>query len=195
MRHESSTWPRRLSAAVLAASLITLAVGAAQAAVSYFGLTFPDTIGGARIGPVTDFEKTNPGLGYGVRYDKPGWIINVYIYDDGFGSIPHDLFSDVVQRQLKQAQGDIVELQRRGTYANVSFKRSYLMSDAAHRPRFLCSDYTFTRKDMGNVDSFLCLTDWNDRFVKFRLTTAEHAGAERDAAAFVNAWTGVLWPR
>jgi len=180
---------------ILIAGLLVLAVGGTQAAVSYFGLTFPDRIGGARIGPVTDFEKTDPGLGYGVRYDKPGWVIDVYIYDDGIGPVPADLESTVVQSQLKQAQGDIFGLQKRGDYANVSLKRSYVLRDAGGRPRFLCADYTFVRKGMGNVDSFLCLTSWNGRFVKFRLTTGERPGSDREAAAFVNAWSGMLRPK
>jgi len=194
MRDVPGTWPR-WRAAALVVSLIALMVGAAHAAVTYFGLTFPDAVAGARLGKVTDFEKTDPGLGYGVRYEKPGWIIDIYLYDDKVGPIPADLDSDVVQRQLKQAQGDIAELQRRGTYANVLLKRSYVLRDAAGQPRFLCADYTFMRKDMGNLDSVLCLTTWNGRFVKFRLTVAEHADSAREAAAFVTAWTGMLWPK
>jgi hypothetical protein len=171
-----------------------LAAGAAQAAVSYFGLTFPDKVAGAQRGEAEDFEKDNPGLGYGVRYDKPGWVIDVYLYDDGIKSIPADLDASVVQSQLKQAEGDIFELQRRGSYANVQLKRSYTLRDGAGRSRFLCADFSFVRERMGNVDSFLCLTSWNGRFVKFRLTTAARDGSERDAAAFVTAWSSLLWP-
>ncbi|HEY1541593.1 MAG TPA: hypothetical protein VGG01_04220 [Xanthobacteraceae bacterium] len=180
---------------IVAVTLVALTFGATHAAVNYFGLTFPDTIAGTRIGPVTDFEETNPGLGYSVRYDKPGWIINVYIYDDRLGPIPGELDADVVKSQLEQARGDIVALQRSGSYTNVSFNRSYVLRDAAGKARFLCADYTFARKDMGNVDSFLCLTSWNGQFVKFRLTTGERASSAREAAAFVNAWRGVLWPK
>lgn len=181
--------------ALLLAGLIAVTIGVTHAAVSYLGLTFPDTVGGARIGPVTDFEKTNPGLGYGVRYEKPGWVIDVYVYDDGIRPIPADLDSSVVQSQLKQAQGDIFELQKRGSYAHVALKRSYVLRDRSGRPRFLCADFTFVRQGMGNVDSFLCLTGWEGRFVKFRLTTGERAELAREAAAFVNAWSGVLWPK
>ncbi len=180
--------------AAVAVAVATMALAAAQAAVTYFGLTFPDRIGGAQIGQTTDFEKTNPGLGYGVRYEKPGWVIDMYVYDDGIGPVPDDLDAAVVQQQLKQAQGDIFELQRRGNYANVAVKRSYTLRDTGNRARFLCTDFTFTRGQMGKVDSFLCLTSWKGRFVKFRLTTGERAGSDRDAAAFVTAWTGVLWP-
>jgi hypothetical protein len=178
----------------LIVSLVALAIGGTQAAVTYFGLTFPDTIGGARLGPVTDFERTHRGLGYGVRYNKPGWVIDVYIYDDGIRPIPADLDSRVVQSQLKQAQSDIFALQKRGSYANVSLKRSYVLRDTAGRPRFLCADFAFVREGMGNVDSFLCLTSWKGRFVKFRLTTSERAGSADEAAAFVKAWNEVLWP-
>lgn len=183
----------RLSVVVVC--LVALIFGATDAAVNYFGLTFPDTIAGTHIGRVTDFEKTHPGFGYGVRYDKPGWIIDVYIYDDGRGPIPTDIDAGVVQSQLKGAQDEIFNLQGRGTYTNVALKHSYVLRDAAGKARFLCADYTFGRKDMGSVDSFLCLTSWNGQFVKFRLTTGERASSAREAAAFVNAWRGVLWPK
>lgn len=179
---------------IAAVGLAALALGAAQAAVAYLGLTFPDQIGGARIGPVTDFEKTDPGYGYGIRYQKTGWIIDVYIYDAGVKPVPSDLNSGAIKRQLEESQGEIFALQRRGDYANVAVKRSYTLRDGSGQPRFRCADYTFARKDMGNVDSFLCLTGWKGEFVKFRLTTGHRAGSDREASDFVNAWARLLWP-
>jgi hypothetical protein len=177
---------------VVVAGLMAVALGAAQAGGTYLRLSFPDRIGGAQIGPVTDFEKTDPGYGYGVRYQKPGWVIDVYIYDAGIKPVPSDLDSGALKGQLEASQGEIFELQRRGTYTNVTLKRSYTLGDGSGHPRFLCADYTFARKDMGNVDSFLCLTGWNGEFVKFRLTTGERASSSREAAEFVNAWAKLL---
>lgn len=180
--------------AVAALALAALVIGAAQAAVAFYGLTFPESIGGARIGPVRDFEQTAPGYGYGVRYLKPGWVIDAYIYDRGMKPVPSDLESVAIKRQFEESQGEIFAMQRRGDYSNVSVKRTYTLRDASGRGRFVCADYTLTREGMGDSDSFLCLTGWNGEFVKFRLTTRRHAGSDREAAAFVNAWAGVLWP-
>jgi hypothetical protein len=179
--------------AVVVLGLAALALGAAHAA-AYYGLTFPERIGGAEIGPVTDFEKNDPGYGYGVHYRKPGWVIDVYIYDAGVKPVPDGLDSGAIKRQFEESQGEIFALGRRGDYANVAVKRSYTLRDGSGGPRFLCADYTFARKDMGDVDSFLCMTAWKGEFVKFRLTVARHAGSEREAAEFVNAWSRVLWP-
>ena len=58
--------------AVCAAAVVLGAMTAGRAAVTYFGLTFPDRIAGATVGPVTDFEKDKPGLGYALKYQLPG---------------------------------------------------------------------------------------------------------------------------
>jgi hypothetical protein len=47
---------------------------------------------------------------------------------------------------------------------------------------------------LGKVDSFLCLTSWNAKFLKFRLTTAHASGTASDARRFMKAWLPVLWP-
>jgi hypothetical protein len=180
--------------AILVAGIMAAAIAIASAQVTYFGLTFPPRVGDAELGPTTDFEKTKPGLGYGVRYQRPGWAINIYIYDDQVGTIPDDTSSEVLTSQLKQAEGDISELERRGDYAKVRLTGTHVMRDDRGRTRFTCADYTFERKDMGKVDSFLCLTGWHNKFVKFRLTTGQHQGSAREAERFMEAWMPGLWP-
>jgi hypothetical protein len=156
-------------------------------------LTFPERVGDAQIGPVRDHETTNPGYGYVVRYLKPGWDIDVSIYDRGAKPVPNDLGSAVIKRELEYIEGAIFFLRGRGGYSDVSVKRRYTLRDGSGRGRFVCVDFTLTRKG-GDADSFLCLTGWNGAFVNLRLTTSQHAGSDREAAAFVNAWVGVLWP-
>jgi hypothetical protein len=102
--------------------------------------------------------------------------------------------SDVVKAQLRQAQGDILELQRRGVYAKVDLTRSYAMRDGRGRSRLRCSDFVYVHDKVGTVDSFLCLTVWKGKFVKFRLTSARHGGSEAEAKRFLDAWFGILWP-
>ncbi len=175
-------------------AVLALTFGAAAAAASFYGLTFPDRIGDAQLGETHDFEATNPGLGYGVRYQKPGWAIDIYMYDLGRSSIPDDVSSDVIKAQLAQAKGDIFELEKRGTYRQVKLRGSYVIKDARGGARFACEDFTYVHETMGNVDSFLCLTGWNNKFIKYRLTTAHRTSSAAEAKRFMEAWVEILWP-
>jgi hypothetical protein len=180
--------------AVLALAVVAVSFGAAQAAVSFHGLTFPERVGGAELGETHDFEKSDPGLGYGVRYQKPGWAIDVYIYDLSRSSIPDEVSSEILKAQLAQGRSDIFELEKRGTYSKVKQIGAFDVKDRGGRARFICETFTYTREAMGNVDSFLCLTGWHNKFIKYRLTTAHRAGSVADAKSFMEAWLPVLWP-
>jgi hypothetical protein len=132
--------------------LLTVAVGATRAAperVRFYELSFPDEVAGARRGSSFDYEKTTRGLGYSVRYVKPGWLIDVYIYDLRLSSIPDDPASELVKAQLAQAKADIFELERRGNYANVAVKNDYSIGDAGGQVRFLCSAFSYLHKGIG----------------------------------------------
>lgn len=181
-------------AAALAGILLAAATTAASAEVTFFGLMFPDRVADAEIGPTTDFEQSKPGLGYGVRYRKPGWTIDVYIYDLGRTSIPEGAESGMLKSELKEAQDDIRELQRRGEYAKVDLVRTYVVRDRRGRPRLQCSDFNYVHEQTGAVDSVLCLTGWKDKFVKFRLTSAHHRGSQAETRRFLDAWIPILWP-
>ena len=111
-------------------------VGAA--ALTFLGLTFPEQVAGAKIGSTRDFETSDPGLGYGVKYEKPGWSIDVFIYDLRRKSIPDDIGSDVLKAQIAQAQGDILEQEKKGAYKQVKLTRSHVVNDSRGRGRFLC---------------------------------------------------------
>lgn len=180
--------------AVCAAAVVLGAMTAGRAAVTYFGLTFPDRIAGATVGPVTDFEKDKPGLGYALKYQLPGWAITIFIYDDAIKVIPDDLSSEVLKKQLAQAHGDIVEMQKRGMYSEVKLAGSHVIKDTRDQARFLCEDFDLVRENGDNVDSFLWLTGWHNKFVKFRLSTLHRAGSGGEAKRFMDAWVGVLWP-
>lgn len=179
-------------------ALLTAAAGAATAAperVRFFELTFPDEVAGARRGSTFDYEKTTRGLGYSVRYVKPGWLIDVYIYDMRLTSIPDDPASQLIRTQLEQAKADIFELERRGNYANVAVKNDYSVGDPSGQVRFLCSAFSYLHKGIAaTVDSYLCLTAWKNKFFKIRMTRPQHATSGADAEQFVKGWISVLWP-
>jgi len=194
MRFDARRATRCRRVAALAATVVLGAVVASLAAVTCLGLTFPDQVAGATLGPVTDFEKDKPGLGYGIRYQLQGWSIDIYIYNDAINPIPDDLSSDVIKAQLAQAQGDIFERQKRGTASDIKLTGSRDITDARGRLRFLCRDYTFIDQSQRALDSFLCLTGWHNEFIKFRLTTLRHSGSDAEARRLVQAWLGILWP-
>jgi len=181
-------WHRSLTA-LFGTGLLLAAIGAAKADVAFFGLTFPDRVADAQLESTTDFEKTRPGLGYGVRYRQPGWTIDVYVYDLGRSSIPDAVESNVVRGQLQQAQRDIFD-----AYAKVELQRSYVMRDGGGHPRLQCADFAYVHEKTGPVDSVLCLTSRDRKFLKFRMTSERHADSQAEAMLFLNAWIGILWP-
>ncbi len=184
--------------AVVAVGLFLAAVHVGEIAAkeppTLMGLTFPAQVADAKIGGTHNFEKKKPGLGHGVEYLRPGWKINVYIYDLRKPSIPDDPESGVVKTQLKQAMNDIFEAGRRGTYDNVELKREYAIADSERRTKLLCSAFLYVHKTAGDVDSFLCVTSWQGKFIKFRMTTRRSDAAQDAAKKFLDAWIGILWP-
>jgi hypothetical protein len=176
----------------LLAMALTASTGRAQQPVTYYGLAFPESIAGAARGPAHDYESTHPGLGYSVNYTRPGWTIDVYIYDLGRASVPDDAGSQPVKEQLAAATRDV--LNRPGG-PRVEARLRYAILDHEARPRFLCTAFTLLPRQGPNpVDSYLCVTSWQSKFVKFRLSTAQRPGSESVANGFVQAWMKVLWP-
>lgn len=168
---------------------------AAKGPKRLFGLTFPEFMAGTKVEGHHDFEKKSPGLGHGVEYRAPGWKINVYIYDLKIRSIPGDLNSAEVTGQLDQARRDVFAAQEKGIYSDVRVVNKYTLSDLAKRARLRCLTFSFNHKRAGPVDSFLCLTSWRGKFVKFRMTVASDENSESDARQYLGAWIAHLWPK
>jgi len=180
-------------ALILSAILSDVPVSEAEP-ITIYGLVFPDRIAGATRGDVKDFERSSPGLGWGVKYLLPEWMIDIYVYDLQQRSIPEGSDSAVVMSQLGKAKGDIIELEKQGTYRNVSLKGDYTIRDAHDRPRLACAAFTYTRQQTVNVDSFLCLTGWGGKFIKFRMTTPAHNTSAEESRRFLGDCVQVLWP-
>lgn len=178
-----------LLAAVLAAS--------AQEPVTIYGSTVPAQIDGLTRGRSSDYESKSAGLGYSLCFSgHADWTVDVYIYDFQLKSIPADLNSEEVREQFLLAQDDIFELGRRGSYANVEARGKFVVVREKD-PGFHCAAFSYQRSDTRNidVDSFLCLTSWNDKFVKFRMTGLKGGISRDDAISFVTAWIPLLWPK
>src|ERR1700722_6417303 len=87
---------------VLAASSFIAAPGAlAQATTTLLGVPVPDRVSGLPHEAPMDFETKEPGMGYGVRFPRPDWTVDIYIYDLKKKSIPEDPASAAVQAALE----------------------------------------------------------------------------------------------
>lgn len=159
-----------------------------------YGLSIPDRVGSLVYARSVDFESKSPGLGYSLRFGgRPGWMVDVYLYDLGQRMIPADAESEAVRNQLTQARGDVFELGKRGTYANVTETGDFKVP-ATGKPRFSCSSFNYLRGDRADidVDSFLCLSSWHNKFVKVRMTAPRGTMSRVDATDFVQAWIELL---
>lgn len=109
-------------------------------------------------------------------YSQSGWKLDVFIYDLKRAAIPEDPKSAIVRAEFERARADAFLAQPRGLYAQVYLRRNFTIKDGA-KPQ----------------DGFLCVTSWNNKFVKLRLTTLSDASAENSARKYVNDWIPVLW--
>ena len=182
---------------VAIAALLFLAVGAfAQAPAKIYGLTIPDQVGGLPHGPVLDFESKAPGLGYALGFTRQKWTVDVYVYDFQLKLIPADIESPPMQNQIARAKGDIFKLEGRGIYANVDQTEEFYVGDAG-KTRFACALFGYLRgeKKDQEAESYLCLTSWNNQFVKIRMTAAKGDMTRADLTNFVEAWISLLSTR
>jgi len=183
--------PTVLFALVFGAAATVPAFGIAS--VNVFGLRAPEEIEGFTLNDSTNFEKIKPGDGYGLDYSQSGWKLDVFIYDLKRAAIPDDAKSAIVRAEFERARADAFLAQPRGLYAQVYLRRNFTIDDNAKRTRFQCAAFHLTRDGAKPQDGFLCVTSWNNKFVKLRLTTLSDTGTETTARKYVGAWVPVLW--
>ena len=188
------------AASMLAAVLLIATPGAlAQTTTTLLGVPVPDQVSGLSHQAPLDFETDHPGMGYGVRFPRPDWTIDIYIYDLKMKSIPDDPASAAVQAALEEAKGEIVNTAKRGDYAGLTMKDVFTIADAAGRGRFICVEYNYFHKRRAiDLDSYLCLAGARGKFFQIRMDTVKgkHPAAEvrRVVEAWARAWIPVLWP-
>jgi hypothetical protein len=185
---------------MLAASLLISALGAlAQTTTTLLGVPVPDRVSGLPHEAPMDFETKQPGMGYGVRFPRPDWTIDIYIYDLQMKSIPDDPASAAVQAALEEAKGEIVNIAKRGDYAGLTMKGVFTIADTARRVRVTCVEYNyFHNRRAVDLDSYLCLAGARGEFFQIRMDTvkSKHTTAEARhvVEAWARAWIPVLWP-
>jgi len=185
------TIPTVLFALVFGAVATVPAFGIAS--VNVFGLKAPEEIEGFTLNDSTNFEKIKPGDGFGLDYSQSGWKLDVFIYDFKRAAIPDDAKSAIVKAEFERARAEAFLAQPRGLYAQVYLRRNFTIEDAAKRTRFQCAAFHLTRDGAKPQDGFLCVTSWNNKFVKLRLTTLSDNNTETTARKYVSAWVPVLW--
>src|SRR5882724_2917184 len=183
----------RTAAVALVLGAVAVAPAFGIAAVSVFGLKAPEEISGFTLNDSTNFEKLKPGDGYGLDYSQSGWKLDVFIYDLKRAAIPDDVKSAIVRAEFERVRADTFLAQPRGIYAQVYLRRNFTIEDSAKRTRFQCAAFHLTRDGAKPQDGFLCVTSWNNKFVKFRLTTLADSTTEATARNYITAWVPVLW--
>ena len=99
-----------------------------------------------------------------------------------------------MRAEFERVRADAFLAQPRGLYAQVYLRRNFTIDDAANkRTRFQCATFHLTRDGAKPQDGFLCVTSWNNKFVKLRLTTLSDNNTETTARKYVTAWVPVLW--
>src|SRR5882724_4737119 len=185
------TIPTVLFALVFGAVATVPAFGIAS--VNVFGLKAPEEIEGFTLNDSTNFEKIKPGDGFGLDYSQSGWKLDIFIYDFKRAAIPDDAKSAIVKAEFERARAEAFLAQPRGLYAQVYLRRNFTIEDAAKRTRFQCAAFHMTRDGAKPQDGFLCVTAWNNKFMKFRMTTLSDRESETTARAHMATWIPVLW--
>ena len=185
---------------MLAASFLLATPGAvAQTTTTLLGVPVPDQVSGLSHEAPMDFEAKQPGMGYGVRFPRPDWTIDIYIYDLKIKSIPDDPASAPLQAALDEAKGEIVNTAKRGDYVGLATKDVFTIADSAGRGRFVCAEYNYFHKRRAvDLDSYLCLAGARGEFFQIRMDTVKSKQPANEVRRFVEAWARawipILWP-
>jgi hypothetical protein len=175
-------------------ALLCAGIAAAEEPLKLHGLTIPDRVAGLPRQAPVDYETKNPGLGHSVQFVRPGWRIDVYIYDARQTAIPDDPRSEAVKGQLEEARRNIFQMQQRGDYSDVEVRSDYAI-ERNGMTRFICSALTYHHNRANDdVDSYACVSAWNNKFIKIRMTTSRRAATAAESRKFVEAWADLLWP-
>jgi hypothetical protein len=197
-----TTLARRATAwvvpAMFIAGLLAVTPGA-LAQTTVLGVPVPDQVGGLSHSAPLDFETRSPGMGYGLRFSRTDWTIDVFIYDLQMKSISNDPESAAVRAALDEAKGEIVHAEQGGNYAGVTLKDTFTIRDAAGRGRFICAEYNYFHKRRAvDLDSYLCLAGVRRKFFQIRMDTMKTSRNGDEVRRFVvewaRAWMPVLWP-
>jgi hypothetical protein len=184
--------PARTAVFALVFGAAATAPAIAVGPVNVFGLRAPEEVAGYTLNDSTNLEKVKAGDGYSLDYSQPGWKLDVFVYDLKRVAIPEDAGSAIVRAEFERSREDAFLAAPRGMYAQVYLRRNFTI-DEGKRTRFQCATFFMRRDGAKPQDGFLCVTSWNNKFVKLRLVTLSDKDTEATAKKQVMAWIPVLW--
>jgi hypothetical protein len=132
------------------------------------GVLFTESVGGANLVNVMDYEKEHPGLGVGVMYRSDTFKADVFLYDMGTPPIPTGVKAPLMTAQFKQAMGDVRTLEKRGLYKDVAVQVEKETVRIGGFP-FLHGKMTYAQDGIKRV-SHLYLTGYKGEYLKVRVT-------------------------
>ena len=176
--------------ALIALVLLAAATTAAHAiaSVTVFGLKAPEEVGGFRLNELDELRAFETGRRLQPRLLAAGLKLDVFIYDLKRSAIPDDAKSAIVRAEFERSREDVFLAQPRGLNAQVYLRRNFSIEDSAKRARFQCAAFHMTRDGAKPQDGFLCVTSWNNKFIKFRMTTLSDRDTEATARQHMAAW-------
>jgi hypothetical protein len=183
-------------AVIVTVLMVLMASGAGAEAYRHqkTGILFPDTINALKLVKVTDYEPLYAGLGTGISYRTETMRADIFLYDLTEGPIPEGASSSAAGKEFDQAIGDIMAMEQKGTYKNVSVvirKETVPVG----RVKFLHGVLTYEQNNIKLV-SHLYLTGYRGLFMKLRITYFASAREAEGAnyAAFLSTIDNLMRP-
>jgi len=146
----------------------------------------PAQLAGFQRGQVTDYATLSgdPGLGASVEYRAPeGAIATVYIYDRGRQDLVGDARLPAILEELQIALREVNALAAARRYRVVTDRAMPDILDGPNRTRFRCRALDLAFEDGRHLDSFICATVRQARFLKLRLSALATTPGAADARA------------
>ncbi len=184
----------RMCLALLWVVLMVPAAGAEPYRHPKSGILFPDTISNLKLVRATDYEPLYAGLGTGVSYRTETMRADIFLYDLQQGPIPDGASSPAAGKEFDQALSDIRELEKQGTYKNVSpaIKKEIVPVGPV---KFIHGVLTYEQNNIKLI-SHLYLTGYRGLFMKLRITyfASAREADEVNYAAFLSTMGDLMRP-
>ncbi|WP_458094029.1 hypothetical protein [Roseomonas sp. WA12] len=127
-----------------------------------------------RNGPLLNFEAQpgGAGMGAGARYvpsNGERMAVTVYVYDRGRSRAPEGAGSPEVAGELRNSAAELTVAARAGLYRSVKSETALTVGKAGV-PEASCANFSIVQRDGTRTGDSICLTIWQGRFVKLRVT-------------------------
>ncbi len=138
----------------------------------YENLFFPADLVGFSLCDVINNELENPGLGVTAKYQAPGIVVSVYIYNKCLDSISDGLRSESVSIEFQEAGLDIYRAHRE---LDLLIPAEIVRLSGTD---FIHGFYAYSDSNVGRVFSHLLLRAMGGEFFKFRISYLDGDSSE-----------------